>query len=717
MRILAVFPSYPGAPYDGSAVYERHLLAAMRRRGADVDVLATRAVRPRTRDMFSLEWPAEEPHRGEHERIPVRRYRSLPSRWIGARATESIVRRFSREDVRYGEVLPGSAAFVRHHVGAARARPRRFDLLAAAGRGPLVPGLVARMLLTAQRYDAVICGYLPFALPAQAHAAARLRGTPLLLLPFLHAEDRTHHFRMLLETCRRADAVLTLSRDTATLLEQHVPGVRAVTLGAGSAVPAPGEAVDGERFRRERGLEGRALLLFVGRKEPSKRYAMAIEALDHLPASATLLMAGKDVDGTPVRHPRVRLLGVLEDRELAAAYAACDVLVHPSEHESFGMVVLDAWARGKPVVGNGACAVTAELVDDGVDGFLCRDARELGLRVGELLADPGRAAQMGDAGRQKAQRDYTWDRVGERAMSCVADVLARRGNGPPPASPAVEPPASRPRAAPPRRAPRPAQPPGRWDPILYPEWEGVVPERRLWVGPQDSVAHFLRWPFEYRAYLTLLCDLKRTDSVLELGCNHGRTMLGLLDYLQPPGRYEGLDILEPQIAHARAEITRRSPAFRFTAADVHNDAYNPTGTQDASSYRFPYEDRSFDCAYAASLFTHLLPGATANYLRETRRVLKPGARCLYSFFILDFYRGPGTSAHPLYEFDARLEGAGGVAVHDVEVPAAVVAYERAALESAAREAGLAVRRILPGFWSAHGDYAVNEQDLVLLEAV
>jgi SAM-dependent methyltransferase len=257
----------------------------------------------------------------------------------------------------------------------------------------------------------------------------------------------------------------------------------------------------------------------------------------------------------------------------------------------------------------------------------------------------------------------------------------------------------------------------RWDPIFYDGWEQVIPDRSLWAGPKDPVAHFLRWPFEYRAYLTLLCNLKQDDAVLELGCNHGRTMLGLLDYLRPPGRYEGLDILEPHIAYAREHIEAHFPHFRFTLADIHNDAYNPVGTQSAANFSFPYEDGAFDCAYAASLFTHLLPDDTANYLRQTRRVLRPGARCLYSFFVLDFYGGTGTSAHPLYEFDGHLEGVDGVAVRDVQTPGAVIAYEHARIEQLASEAGLRVVKVLPGYWSTQGNYAVNEQDLVLLEAV
>lgn len=258
---------------------------------------------------------------------------------------------------------------------------------------------------------------------------------------------------------------------------------------------------------------------------------------------------------------------------------------------------------------------------------------------------------------------------------------------------------------------------GRWAPIFYEGWEKIVPPRAMWVGPKDPVAHFLRWPFEYLAYLTLLCDLKRDDSVLELGCNHGRTMLALLDYLRPPGSYSGFDILLPHIEYAREHIEAFRPNFKFAHADVYNDAYNPTGECDADEFNFPYEDASFNCAYAASLYTHLLPAATANYLRQTRRVLKDGGKCLYSFFILDFYGGTGTSAHPLYEFDGRVEGLDGVGVRDVETPGAVIAYDRVYLEQLASDAQLRVAKIIPGYWSAQANYAVNEQDLVVLEAV
>ena len=260
----------------------------------------------------------------------------------------------------------------------------------------------------------------------------------------------------------------------------------------------------------------------------------------------------------------------------------------------------------------------------------------------------------------------------------------------------------------------PAGVPDVAEPALYPEWEPVVPRRHLWVGPDDSLVHFVRWPLEYRAYLTLLCGLRTDSAVLELGCNHGRTALALLDYLRPPGRYEGLDILPEHIAFARREIQTRFPHFGFTVADVHNSTYNPAGRVPAESYRFPYPDASFDVVYAASLFTHLLPPATSNYLRESRRVLRPDGACLVSVFLLDDYRHRGPRATAAYRFDHRLDAFPGVATVNPRRPEDIVAYEAKRIRDMAEAAGFRVERMLPGYWSDVHALAVNEQDLVLL---
>jgi SAM-dependent methyltransferase len=255
----------------------------------------------------------------------------------------------------------------------------------------------------------------------------------------------------------------------------------------------------------------------------------------------------------------------------------------------------------------------------------------------------------------------------------------------------------------------PADLPKAW---LNPEEDALIPPRGLWIGPRDPIQHYYRWIWEYLAYLTLLCDLRRDAAVLELGCGHGRTARGLLDYLRSPGRYCGLDVDRERLEDARERIGRRHPNFDFVFADLHSGNYHPHGASSASTYVFPFVDGSFDVIYAASLFTHLLPDETRNYFRESRRVLKANGRCLFSVFLLDHYRGHGTTIAPQYEFPHGLET--GVAVRDPAHPDRLVGYSLEWLSSCASQAGLRVVRVLPGLWSNSPDFAVNEQDLVLL---
>jgi SAM-dependent methyltransferase len=249
---------------------------------------------------------------------------------------------------------------------------------------------------------------------------------------------------------------------------------------------------------------------------------------------------------------------------------------------------------------------------------------------------------------------------------------------------------------------------------LTPEEDALVPPRRLWLGPSDPISHYYRWVWEYLAYLTLLCDLRRESAVLELGCGHGRTARGLLDCLRHPGHYRGLDVDRVRIEDAQARLQTKCPHFEFVWADVYNSQYNPQGQAKAESYVLPFADGAFDVVYAASLFTHLLPSETLNYFSQSRRVLKRDGKCLFSMFVLDYYRGPGTTISPYYEFPHRYAGHQGVAVRDPGHPDNLIGYKIGAIESFAKRAGLNVLRVIPGLWSESPGLAVNEQDLVLL---
>ena len=244
--------------------------------------------------------------------------------------------------------------------------------------------------------------------------------------------------------------------------------------------------------------------------------------------------------------------------------------------------------------------------------------------------------------------------------------------------------------------------------------DNLIPERSLWQNPDDSISHYYRWIWEYLAYLPLLCEVRRDARILEIGCHHGRTSRGLLQYLRWPGEYFGFDIDRTQIEEATSRITSLTPHFHYVYADIYHRQYNPTGSIPACDFVFPFDDCSFDCVYAASVFTHLLPEEVLNYFKQARRVLKPTGKILFSFFVLDYYQGARTTISTNYEFEHLYNGDKQVGIKYTEYPDVVIAYSAERIKDYAALAGLKVLRIVPGLWSNNQGIAVNEQDLVVL---
>jgi glycosyltransferase involved in cell wall biosynthesis len=419
VRALHVFPTYPGEPDEGSSIYARALNRELARRGVELELLTTRARHLRMRRMFHIDWPDELERRDVVDGVPLDRFRSVSLPASAGALADRLARR------RWRRIAPATDPDELDPQTLFATGPRwsrGADLAARLGRGPLVPGLLAALGRRAGRCDLVLAGHAPFGLMGWVQSVARLRGRRVVLLPFIHEADPFHHLPSLHRAYREAAAVLTLSVHTAELLHEHVPGSRPIAVGAGADLAtfdAPG--ISGERFRSAHGLGDRRILLFVGRKDAGKRYDLALRAAAGAGDGATLVLVGKDVDGKPL--PRgVLHLERLDPSELADAYDACDLFLHPSEQESFGMVCLEAWLRRKPVLANRACGASAALISDGEDGLLCGEPSEWSGAVARLFSEPDEARRMGEAGRDKVLARFTWERVGRRVHELYREL-------------------------------------------------------------------------------------------------------------------------------------------------------------------------------------------------------------------------------------------------------------------------------------------------------
>ncbi len=204
--------------------------------------------------------------------------------------------------------------------------------------------------------------------------------------------------------------------------------------------------------------------------------------------------------------------------------------------------------------------------------------------------------------------------------------------------------------------------------------------------------------------------LSRSGRILDIGCGAGRLAVPLTTYLTT-GEYVGFDISRPAISWCSRAITPRHPRFWFRHVDIANSHYNPRGGVDPDAFVFPCADASVDVAFAASLFTHLLPVTAEHYLAETARVLKPGGRAVLSFYLFDQALAPRLpTLWPRFtHFVAPY-----CAVTDRDDPEAAVAYEKGAVAAALERHGFGVSAVAPGHWSA-GPEALSFQDFVFAE--
>lgn len=289
----------------------------------------------------------------------------------------------------------------------------------------LVPS-AARLVLLARERGITHVHIHSCASSAHLGALARLMGGPEYSLT-LHGDlpiyGTDHRAKM---RDARFVACVTRPLREAVIAEAGLPGGR---------VPVIWMGVDTARFAwQPPRMEPAALrVIMVARLNWPKGHRFTLEALRRLKSEGCRVAF--DIVGEGPYRPEIekqvrdaglvaetRFLGTLSETEVADRIAAADVLLLPSVGigEAAPVAVMEAMATGRPVVAS-VIGGTPDMIEHGTEGFLCEpgDVDAITAQLRRLVQEPGLAARLGRAARQRAEREFDSQALAARLLEAI----------------------------------------------------------------------------------------------------------------------------------------------------------------------------------------------------------------------------------------------------------------------------------------------------------
>jgi glycosyltransferase involved in cell wall biosynthesis len=316
-------------------------------------------------------------------------------------------------------------------------RPDRFDTLFQATRGPVSNELVEWLDLTTADYDVVLGHSIPFATSIMAAQAAHKHGKPLLQLPHFHIDDEFYHWKSYYAALRQADTVISSPKAAERLFFAKI-GCRCSYLPFGVDVDLGAQGAEDREFEKLYPFD-LPYVLVLGRKDRAKRYQLVLDAIKTVNAEGrqcNVVLIGRDEDGLAISPEDAVYLGGQPDNVVKAALRQALCLITMSTSESFGIVILEAWAQRRPVIVNRACVASAELVEDGLNGLIAGQD-DLSEKISWLLSHREEADQMGINGYTNVCRNFTWPVLADKlreillasVTSCAPDIDSEHRGG------------------------------------------------------------------------------------------------------------------------------------------------------------------------------------------------------------------------------------------------------------------------------------------------
>lgn len=209
---------------------------------------------------------------------------------------------------------------------------------------------------------------------------------------------------------------------------ESVPGV---VVGVGTELPAE-EEIKADRFRERFGIDD-PFVLYIGRIDENKGCHILFDYFQRYRRKRAgvlkLVLMGKNIIPIP-EHPDIIPLGFVSNEEKFDGLAACDLLVNPSLYESLSMILLEAWAIGRPTLVNGRVPVLLGQSKRANAGLWYNDYDEFAAALELLSGDERLRETLGANGKAYFRENYTWEVINGKYIDIIEGLnKADRGGG------------------------------------------------------------------------------------------------------------------------------------------------------------------------------------------------------------------------------------------------------------------------------------------------
>jgi starch synthase len=254
-----------------------------------------------------------------------------------------------------------------------------------------------------------------------------------------------------------ADAIIAVSAGTKADILRAYPEVEPARIHViyNGIDLAEYQKTDESKALTDYGVDpGVPYVLFVGRITRQKGVTHLVDAIRHMPPETQVVLCAGAPDTPEIaaelrekveearrNHPRIVWIEKMVTRqETIQLYSHARVFCCPSVYEPFGIINLEAMACRAPVVASATGGIK-EVVVDGKTGYLVpfdqdpvtsfpRDpetfAKDLALRINELMADSEKCRQFGEAGRRRVEEIFSWTAIAHQTIELYRELIERR---------------------------------------------------------------------------------------------------------------------------------------------------------------------------------------------------------------------------------------------------------------------------------------------------